>query len=67
MARSTEAKIIAEGVETRLQATWLRDAGCDIGQGYLFGKPGSAKALADLALAAPMQTANASSPVKAVG
>ncbi len=31
--------LVAEGVETIQQADFLRDAGCDILQGYLIGKP----------------------------
>jgi EAL domain-containing protein (putative c-di-GMP-specific phosphodiesterase class I) len=31
--------VIAEGVENRRQAEWLINAGCEIGQGFLFGKP----------------------------
>lgn len=38
-------KTIAEGVETPGQATLLRAAGCDFGQGYLYGKPSSAERL----------------------
>lgn len=56
MARSTEASLIAEGIETRLQASWLREAGCHIGQGYLFGKPGTARVLHDLALAPALRS-----------
>jgi EAL domain-containing protein (putative c-di-GMP-specific phosphodiesterase class I) len=29
---------IAEGIETEVQAEFLRAQGCDMGQGYLFGK-----------------------------
>ena len=31
--------IVAEGVENSETATWLRDHGCDIAQGYYFSKP----------------------------
>ncbi|CAN5839577.1 EAL domain-containing protein [soil metagenome] len=31
--------VIAEGLETPLQLTRLRELGCDRGQGYLFGRP----------------------------
>ncbi|MCC7339267.1 MAG: EAL domain-containing protein [Pirellulaceae bacterium] len=31
--------LVAEGVETEQQADFLRDAGCDVLQGYLIGKP----------------------------
>lgn len=39
MARSIEARTVAEGVETESQKTLLMAAGCDILQGYLFGRP----------------------------
>jgi EAL domain-containing protein (putative c-di-GMP-specific phosphodiesterase class I) len=32
-------RVVAEGVETETQATYLRDAGCDELQGYLYTMP----------------------------
>jgi len=39
MAASLEMEVIAEGVETEGQRTFLEHAGCRVYQGYLFGKP----------------------------
>lgn len=39
LGRSLDVTITAEGVETEDQAILLRAAGCDLVQGYLFGKP----------------------------
>ena len=39
MARSLNAEVVAEGVETKEQVTMLQAAGCNIMQGYYFGKP----------------------------
>jgi EAL domain-containing protein (putative c-di-GMP-specific phosphodiesterase class I) len=47
MADSLGLETVAEGVEEEHQATFLRDAGCDFGQGYLFGRPMPADALRD--------------------
>lgn len=39
LSRALGVHAIAEGVETENQATMLRAAGCDVVQGYLFGRP----------------------------
>ena len=39
MAHQLGIKVIAEGVETDWQENFLRDAGCDIAQGYLYSTP----------------------------
>ena len=44
-ARHTGTGIIAEGVETESELKVLREIGIEKGQGYLFGRPMSAKAI----------------------
>ena len=39
MSKELKLKVVAEGVETREQADYLKRIGCDIAQGYLFAKP----------------------------
>ncbi|MES0882391.1 putative bifunctional diguanylate cyclase/phosphodiesterase [Roseibium sp. SCP14] len=41
LGRSLDVQITAEGVETEEQAILLSAAGCDLVQGYMFGKPDS--------------------------
>jgi EAL domain-containing protein (putative c-di-GMP-specific phosphodiesterase class I) len=39
LARALHLKVVAEGVETSEQLSELKILGCDLGQGYYFGKP----------------------------
>jgi diguanylate cyclase (GGDEF)-like protein/PAS domain S-box-containing protein len=39
MAAKLGIQCLAEGIETEAQLTFLRDLGCEIGQGYLYSKP----------------------------
>jgi diguanylate cyclase (GGDEF)-like protein len=48
MGKSLKQRVIAEGVETPEQVAFLRDQQCDEGQGYYFGRPVAAEALAAL-------------------
>jgi EAL domain-containing protein (putative c-di-GMP-specific phosphodiesterase class I) len=43
LGRSLGIRVVAEGVETTAQASFLREHGCDFGQGYYFGRPMPAK------------------------
>ncbi|WP_346911720.1 EAL domain-containing protein, partial [uncultured Roseibium sp.] len=47
LGRSLDVLITAEGVENQEQVTLLRAAGCNLVQGYLFGRPGSVEAHAN--------------------
>ena len=39
MAHALKLEVVAEGVETEAQQSFLARHGCDIAQGYLFGRP----------------------------
>lgn len=46
VAACMQAEPIAEGVETRAQADWLRESGCVVQQGFLYSRPIEAVELA---------------------
>jgi diguanylate cyclase (GGDEF)-like protein len=48
MAHALGLRVVAEGVETELQAACLRDNGCDLLQGYCIGHPMRLEQLAGL-------------------
>jgi diguanylate cyclase (GGDEF)-like protein len=45
LARKLRLETVAEGVETAAQADWLRELGCDVGQGFYFARPMPAAAI----------------------
>jgi len=49
MAHSLGKEVVAEGVENEMQRRFLADAGCEIGQGYLWSTPKSVADFAQLA------------------
>ncbi|MBU1396518.1 MAG: EAL domain-containing protein, partial [Gammaproteobacteria bacterium] len=58
LAKGFELRVIAEGIETQEQYDFLRDHGCEFGQGYLMGRPQPADALAPM-LGRPLLAGNA--------
>ncbi|MGN6652841.1 EAL domain-containing protein, partial [Trinickia sp.] len=48
MAHSFGIAVVAEGVEDAAQLAWLTDAGCDVVQGYLTGRPMPFERISDL-------------------
>jgi diguanylate cyclase (GGDEF)-like protein len=55
LAHNLKLKVVAEGIETEEQKSFLRLLRCDEGQGYLFGKPMPADLLESRLAAAPQE------------
>ena len=47
LLKATSLQVVAEGVETEYQAKWLRAAGVQLAQGYLFSRPLPARRFKD--------------------
>ncbi|MFC3884553.1 putative bifunctional diguanylate cyclase/phosphodiesterase [Bacillus songklensis] len=50
MGRNLKFNVIAEGIETEKQLSFLKNQGCHIGQGYFFSKPISPQEISELLL-----------------
>jgi len=46
LAKGLELEVVAEGIETQVQYDFLREHGCEFGQGYLMSRPQPADVLA---------------------
>ncbi len=66
LGQSLGMMTVAEGVETQEQASMLLWLGCDLGQGWLYGKPGPAEEIPRM-LAVPAQSLAAKMPAPLEG
>ena len=55
MAHGLKLPVVAEGIETQAQADFLREHGCDLGQGYLFSRPINFAALMEFFDSSPVR------------
>jgi len=65
LGQSLSLTTIAEGIETEEQAALLQGLGCDLGQGWLLGRPVLAEEMAALLAAKPWQSTSAASTFRA--
>ena len=61
MAHQLGLSVIAEGIETPGQLAFLREQGCELGQGYLLGRPSPAEDFERAILAAAKKSRTAKS------
>ncbi len=61
LARDLDMRVVAEGIETQEQALFLRALGCARAQGYYFGRPVPAEAMAKILLESAVPLALAQS------
>jgi diguanylate cyclase (GGDEF)-like protein len=66
MGKALGMTVVAEGVETSEQETFLRDHACDEMQGFLFSKPVPPQQLAELLQSAPLMTSPSLQPAASV-
>ena len=59
LGRSLGLPIVAEGIETQEQLTVLRLLGCELGQGFLFGRPAPAALIGPRLASAALEKATA--------
>ncbi|HEY7130708.1 MAG TPA: EAL domain-containing protein, partial [Candidatus Limnocylindrales bacterium] len=46
LGRTLDLRVVAEGIEEEAQLEALRNLGCELGQGYLFGRPADGPTIA---------------------
>ena len=56
LADSLSLRVVAEGVETELQADTLNALGCELGQGYYYARPSDSEAMRKLLATNPKDT-----------
>lgn len=61
LGRDLGIRVVAEGVQTSAQARRLREAGCRVGQGFLFGRPLEPAGFAETLLTSIPRRSNGSS------